>query len=208
MSNFGNSSKQYLSNNWKPILWGLLPLVILAIVFALPIKVVPVAVTERYMDTEIQEQPYTVQEIYEEEEAYTDMEMLTETVYDSYTYTYNWSYSFEPKPNAEITLSISGYPYYYQTPFIYWTDNVSGPVWPGSIFSYWDGWNSTSRVAITQTYPSPVTKYRVVTKTRDVLKYREVEVEVEKERTVTRYYRMSIWSYIFMDKEKVVSIQE
>jgi len=209
MSNFTNNSKQYLSHNWKPILWGLIPFVILAVVFALPIKIVPVTVTEKYLDTETREEPYTVQETYEENEAYTDMETITETVYDSYAYTYNWSYSFNPRPDAEITVKIQGTPYYsYTSPFFYWTDNVSGPVWPGQCFNYFDGWNTSSRVVITQSYSTPITKYRLVTKTRDVIKYRDVEVEVEKERAVTEYVRMSIWAYIFMNEKQKVAAQE
>ena len=41
-----------IKEHWKLIAWSVGPIVILAIIFALPLKTVPVQVTETYWDTE------------------------------------------------------------------------------------------------------------------------------------------------------------
>jgi hypothetical protein len=192
--NVGNSIK----GNWKPILWGLGPIAILAIVFALPIKTVPVQTTETYWDTEIRNEPYTTTESYTEEEPYTATETRTETVYDSYVYSGNWSHTFEvDRANSTISVKFSGYSHYPYYPYYYIAcpgdDLSSSCIWP--YYDYYLG--GRGKAIIEVSYPEEVTKYRTVTKYRDVTQYREVPTQVQKERTVTQDVKMSIWAYLF-----------
>ena len=189
-----------IRGNWRPIAWGLAPIAILAIIFALPIKTVPVQTTETYWDTEMKSEPYTVSESYTEEEPYTATETRTETVYDSYVYPSSWSHTFEvDRANSTVSVEFRGYsyyPYYSQ----YYTscpgdDLSSCSIWP---YYYYGGWGGgQAKVIIKVSYPEEVTKYRTVTKYRDVTQYREVPTQVQKERTVTQDVKMSIWAYLF-----------
>jgi hypothetical protein len=206
--------KNSFKNNWKAILWGLIPIVIIVIIFALPLKIVPVQTTEKYMDTEMQQQPYTEQETYQDTEPYQTTETQTRTIYNSYVNS-GWSYSFNvADPNTTVNISLSGgtnyRPYYYQSYQPYYF-NPSDNMTPYHNYPYYQyGYNwwgnsyypSQDKVTIQISYPQEVTKYRTVTKTRDVVKYREVPVQVEKERTATKYVQMSIWQYLFFDQSQ------
>lgn len=187
----GNQTK----NNWKVIVWGLTPIAVLAIIFALPIKTVPVQTTETYWDTEMKSEPYTVSESYSEVEPYTTTETRTETVYDSYVNISSWSHTFEVnKPDSTVSINISGYSYPYVYSITCPDDGISRcRIWP--YFYYWGG--GQSKVTIKVSYPEEITKSRTVTKYRDVTKYHEVPTQVLKERTVTKYVKMSIWAYLF-----------
>lgn len=159
---------------WSNFL-GLAPTLILVIVFALPLKTVPVQATETYWDTEMRSEPYTVTESYTELEPYVTTETRTKTVYDSY---YGGGYGC-----WDGSCTWDGcYP--YNLPYSY-SDNTT--------FCRRYSWGPR-----TVSYPEEVTKYRTVTKYRDVIEYRDVPTQVLKERTVTQYVRMCIWEYLFM----------
>jgi len=171
----GNSPWQ-----WSNFL-GLAPTLILVIVFALPLKTVPLQATETYWDTEMRSEPYTVTESYTDVEPYVTTETRTKTVYDSY---YGGGYGC-----WDGSCAWDGcYPYYdpCYSPY-YCSDNTTC----SAVYS----WRPRPRVV---SYPEEVTKYRTVTKYRDVIEYRDVPTQVLKERTVTQYVRMSIWEYLFM----------
>ena len=177
---------------------ALAPITIIAIIFALPLKTVPIQVTESYWDTEIKRQPYTVSESYTDTEPYTTTETRTETIYDSYIYTGNWSHTFKvDKPDSTVTINIQGYyyPYVYTITCPVCPDDEDSICCPYPYFYYPAG--GQGRVVIKVSYPEEVIKYRTVTKYRDVTKYREVTTPVLKERTVTKYVKASIWSYLF-----------
>ena len=184
----------YIKGNWKLIAWGLTPIAIMAIVFALPLKTVPVQTTETYWDTEMRSEPYTVSETYTDTEPYMATETHTETVYDSYVYPSSWSYTFKvDKADSTVSIKCHGYSYCCQPYFVIYSANVS----PYYRFWPYDYWGGQARVNIEVSYPEEVTKYRTVTKYRDVTKYREVQTQVLKERTVTEYMKMPIWGYLF-----------
>ena len=69
--------------NWRAILWGLIPIVVIAIVFAIPVKTVAVEATETYWDTEMKSEPYDATEEYTGTESYIVTEVQTETIYNS-----------------------------------------------------------------------------------------------------------------------------
>lgn len=163
--------KNFVKSNWKFIVAGLAPIAILAIIFAIPLKTVPVQATETYWDTEMKSEPYVVSESYTEVEPYSATETRTETVYDSYFYSGGWSHTFKvPKPDSTVTVNIQSY--YY--PMVYTVtcpdDESRCRIWP--YFHYWDG--GGGRITIKVSYPEEVMKFRTVTKYRDVTRYREV----------------------------------
>lgn len=185
-----------IKGNWKPILWGLIPILIIVIVFALPIKMVPIEITETYWDTELRDESYTVPEIYTVTEPYTATETRTETVYQASINSSNWSYSFDvSQPNTKVTIELNNtYPGYF--PYTYWINDDKPVYFP------WNYYYSTSagRATIKITYPEEVTKYRTVTKTQDVVKYRQVPTQILKERKAIQNVRMSLWAYLFYNK--------
>jgi hypothetical protein len=217
MSGKAGNVKNGFRNNWKVIALGLAPVVILVIIFALPLKIVPIQTTETYMDTELQQQPYTDIETYEESEPYVTTETMSRTVYDSTVSSSGWSYSFTvDQPGTTVNISTSGgtyyNPYYYQ-PFYIITDNVTPypPYFPYFNNYYWwgdPGYSGRTKVTIQVSYPEEVTRYRTVTKTREVTRYHEVPVEVEKERTTTKWVQMSIWQYLFLDQRQKADLPE
>lgn len=172
---------------YLPVIWGLVPIAILAIVFALPLKTVPVQVTETYWDTEMRRQPYTVTESYTEVKPYVTTEMRTRTVYDycyfdgCYPTTGYWRKVY---PGGIVCEGIGGIP----------PPHLRPPSLRSTLSCGWPCWVSGVRVV---SYPEEVTKYRTVTKYREVVKYREVPTQVLKERTVTKYEKISIWAYLF-----------
>jgi hypothetical protein len=187
--------KENLKNNWKPILWGLIPFIIIVIVFAIPLKEVPVQVTESYWATEMKEEPYTTSETSVVTEPYSDNETKTDTIYDTGVNGNNWSYTFNvKKPNASVTVSVYGYSYPY-TQYYFGPDSS-----PLQLFPFRTYYDSTARATIKISYPEQVTKYRTVTKTVDVVKYRQVPTQVRKERKTTEHVMMSLWSYIFFEQ--------
>ncbi len=191
-----NNIRKQLKDNWKPILWGLIPFIIIVIIFTLPIKTVPIQVTESYWDTEMRDEPYTVPESYTDTEPYIAIETRTETVYDSYVNSYNWSHTFNvDKPGSTVSVNFSGYSY---SPYVIWFSDNRTAFYPWQNY-YWD---SYAKAVIKVSYPEEVTKYRTVTKYRDVVKYRQVPTQVLKERKVTQYARMSIWAYLFFEQPK------
>jgi hypothetical protein len=139
-------------------------------------------------------------------ENYVAQETRTETVYDSWINTAGWNYSFPVnKPGATVTVTTYGSSaYYYTQPFPYYSGNSSYPYyyndWRWLPWEY--GYNGSNRVVIKVSYPEDVTKQRTVTKVRNVTKYREVPAQVQKERKITQYANISIWSYLFKDQKK------
>jgi hypothetical protein len=193
--------KEQFKSNWKSILWGFIPLAVVAIVFALPIKTVAVKVTESYWDTEIKSEPYTVTESYTDTESYTAIETETETIYDSYISTGNWEQSFKiDEADSTVSIILSGYPSYQSYPLVVYSTNSTSALrfWPYSYYPYWSG---RSKIVVKASYPVEVIKQREVTKLRDVTKYRDVPTQVQKERIVTQYVKKSIWGYLFMKPE-------
>ena len=181
--------------NWRAILWGLIPIVVIAIVFAIPVKTVAVETTETYWDTEMKSEPYDATEEYTGTESYIVTEVQKEIIYNSYIYP-GKEQTFEiDKPGSAVTVSVQGYPYYsysYSSPYVIYDDgDPHYYLWPSQ------PWGGQGKIKIELSYPEDVVKERTVTKVRNVVKYREVPVQVQKEKSVTEYKKMSIWGYLF-----------
>ncbi len=193
--------------NYKIILAVIIPIAVIAVIFALPLKVVAIPVTESYWDTEIRTENYTTTETYSEMEPYITSEMHTETIYNQAIGYGNWVKTFQvDHPGSTVTIEVNNYGIgYYGPRYIIVGDNYSA-YWRGNPYwiAGWEPWNTyggfgcgQALATIRITYPVEVTKYRPVTKTREVVKFRDVPTQVRRERTVIQNVRMSIWESIF-----------
>jgi len=210
--------KSWFKANLKIILAVAIPLAVIAIIFALPLKLTAIPVTESYWDTEMRTESYTTTETFTEMEAYVTSETRTETIYNQAVGYGSWNKTFQiDHPGATVSIEVNNYggsAYYFPPRYYIASDNYS-PYWGSSVFPYggyssyygggWSPWDryyggyggGQSWATVRVTYPEQVTKYRPVTKTRDVVKYREVPTQVRKERTVMQNVRMSIWESLF-----------
>ncbi len=194
-----NKIGEQFKSSWKSILWGLVPIAIVAIIFALPLKTIAVQTTVKYWDTEIKSEPYTVQESYTDTESYVTTEMKTETIYNAYL-SPSKTHTFQvDKPGSTVAVSLEGLPYYNYPQYYIVYDPDGDPVYRFWPYGYWGG---QTKLIIKLSYPEEVTKERTVTKLRDVTKYRDVPTQVLKEKTATDYKKISIWSYLFTDQQR------
>lgn len=210
-----NNFTAWLKANLKVILAVIIPLALIAIIFALPLKETSIPVTESYWATEIRTENYTTTETYTDTEAYVTTEMRTETIYNQPVGYGNWTKTFQvDHPSATVSIEVNNYGGAYYAPRYYIIGDNFSPYWGGGwpYYSYgswygpgWYPWDTYSGfcgggqtwATVRVTYPEQVTKYRPVTKTRDIVKYREVPVQVRKERTVMQPVRISIWESLF-----------
>jgi hypothetical protein len=202
------SIKTFFMKNRKAIIGVLIPIIVIAIIFALPLKTVPVPVTETYWETVIKTEPYATTETYTDMEPYFTTETLTDTVINQPVGYGGWTQNFKvDKPDATVTIEVNNYGGGYSSPrYIIIGDNYSPYYSPWSQWSQWSswyggGWDSwgggQSWATVRISYPEQVTKYRPVSKTKEVTKYREVPTQVLKERTVVQNVKMSIWESMF-----------
>ena len=202
-----NKIKEFVLKHLKILLAVLIPLAVIAIIFAIPFLTVAVPVTEKYWDTEMKTEPYTATESYTDMEAYTTTENRTETVVNQAVGYGGWTQTFKvAKADSTVTIEVNNYGggYYYPRYFIigdhenpYYSPSSPWAPWP-SWYGGWDNWGGgQSWATVRVNYPEEVTKYRPVIKTREVTKYREVPTQVLKEKTVIQNVKMSIWQSIF-----------
>jgi len=187
-----------MKNKWY-YFSGLMPLVVIAIIFALPLKTVDVQKTETYWDVEMRSEPYSTTEAYTETEPYTTTEAYTKTVQDPWVYSPYYNNYYSPYYNnyyspcgacGGIGCPSCPYPSYWPH---------SGNTTAYHPYPYWQSYyNPYYYQQRTVTDTREVVKYRTVTKYRETTKYREVPTKVLKERTVTEHIRVSIWQYLFM----------
>lgn len=211
--------KAWFKANQKVILWVGIPILVIVIVFSLPLKTASIPITESYWATEMRTENYTATETFTDMEAYVTSETRTETLYNQAVGYGSWNKTFQvDHPGATVSIEVNSYggAAYYAPRYYIIGDNYS-PYWGGGYPGYsggyygggwspWDGYyggygggwgGGQSWATVKVTYPEQVTKYRPVSKIRDVVKYREVPTQVRKDRTVMQNVRMSIWESIF-----------
>ncbi|MCJ7655887.1 MAG: hypothetical protein MUO97_11445, partial [Dehalococcoidia bacterium] len=72
----------YKENNWQPFVAGIIAgFILVAIIFALPLKTVSTETTETYYATEIKQEPYTVSEPYATSEVYEQTKVFADGFY-------------------------------------------------------------------------------------------------------------------------------
>ena len=191
--------KSFILKYLKIILAVLIPLVAVAVVFAIPFLTVAVSVNESYWDTVMKTEPYSDNETYTDMEAYVTTETRTDTVVNQVVGYGGWTQSFKvAKADSTVTIEVNSYGGgYYQPRYFTMGDS-------GSLYTPWSSWyggdnfgGGQSWATVRVNYPEEVTKYRPVIKTREVTKYRDVPTQVLKERTAVQNVKMSVWQSIF-----------
>lgn len=195
-----------ITNNWKVFGAGIITgLALVAIIFALPLKVIHTATTETYFVTEMKQQPYTVNEPYITEEVYEKTKVFADGFYKvvptgivipfyidkpeaklvgkfenpipgSFTITTAANYIIWETFGNRGTFDLSLPPAQYRAKF---QENI---MWGQDCYIY---------LAVTWTETQQVTRYRESTR------YLEVPTQVEKQRTIVKQERISIWKQIF-----------
>jgi hypothetical protein len=194
------------TGNWKPfVAGGIFCLVLIALVFALPVKTVTTSTMESYYITELKQESYTVTEPYMVEEVQEQTRTIADGYYPSVPLGISFPFTVQ-ESNAHLVGS-------YNNPFTGTFKVIALPnkiVWEhlGSrgeidvmlpegeytaVFQeniMW-GQDCSIHLAIQWLEPFEATRYREVTK------YRDVPVQVEKQRTVITQEKVSLWKYLF-----------
>jgi hypothetical protein len=195
-----------MSDKWKPFVAGIITaFVLIAIVFALPLKVISTETTETYYVTEMKQEAYTVSEPYLTEEVNEKIEVFADGFYKVIPSGITIPFNID-KTNAQLVgrfeNPISGSFIIITTPrrIIFETSGSRGdinlPLSPGQYLARFQesvmwGEDCYIYLAVKWTEAQQVTKYNEITK------YREVPVQVEKQRTIIKKDRISIWKQIF-----------
>jgi hypothetical protein len=232
---FEEISEKIRDNIWRFVVIVLgSAIIIICIIFAIPLKKVPVGVTETYTETEYNEEAYTESEPYTVQVVTGEVkESKSETLYDSAmvelgqriipdrwgTEIYfeidlkdkmdplvSGSWAVEDFPNAfYVTVTDPGLNLVYkymgaeaaaQSDSFDFVPKYSGRY----LFRF-----STNSVRITKyarltlvfKWDEMVPQTAERTEYKDVTKYRQVPVEVTKQKTVTKYENISIWEWLF-----------
>ena len=198
--------KQERIVRWRFLLTGLAAAILLTcIVFSIPLKDLPYEVQYTYYDSEIKKEPYTVTEPYIAEELHQNTKILFDDFRIVIPAGVNIPFNID-KPGAVLMAyfenSVPGGLYIYSSVnhivFEKLGDRgnfeISLPegnyralfrenlLWGEHVYVFLAmKWNEMEKV----------TKYR------EVIRYRETPVIVEKKRTVTEYQKVSLWKYIF-----------
>jgi len=182
-------------------------IVLLCIVFSFPLKTVPYQTLETYYETEMQQESYIVSEPYVTEESHEK----SEVIFDGFEYVVPSGvniYFRVNRPNTRVVGSfenpIPGGFYIYSPSgrVIYEKLGDRGtfeiPLLEGKYRAQFREdvmWSEQVYIKLSLKWA----ELEQVTRYKEVIKYREVPVQVEKKRTVTEYKKVSMWKYIFDD---------
>jgi hypothetical protein len=194
------------SDKWKPFVAGIITaFVLIAILFSLPLKVIFTETTETYYVTEMKQEAYTVSEPYVTEEAYEKNKVFADGFYKVIPSGIIIPFNID-KPNAQLVgkfeNTIPGSFVIITTPNrILWETsgsrgNIDLLISPGEYLARFQenimwGEDCYIYLAVKWTETQQVTKYN------EIAKYREVPVQVEKQRTIVKKDRISIWKQVF-----------
>ncbi len=194
------------SSNWKPFIAGVIAgFVLLAIIFALPLKVISTEITETYYITEIKQEPYTVSEPYVAEEVYEKTKVFADGFYKVVPSGIIVPFGID-KPDARLVGKFENpipgsFVIITATNRIIWETfgtrgNIDLPLSPTQYRAKFQEnvmWGEDCYIYLTMKW----TETQQVTKYKETTKYREVPIQVEKQRTVTKQERISVWQQIF-----------
>ena len=195
------------TNAWKVAAICLASIIVVSVIFAIPLKTVPYQTTETYYDTEMKRESFVVDEPHVTEELHEK----SETICDGFCTVVPGGvdiHFYVDKPDvrlaAKFECPIPGGFYIYSSSgrIIYEELGAQGafeiPLPEGRYKArfresvMW-GEQVYIRLVIKWTETEEVTVYKEVTK------YREVPVQVEKQRTVTRHEKVSMWEWLCGD---------
>ena len=191
---------------WKPFVAGVvLCCALLAIIFALPVKTVTTETVESYYVTEIKREAYTVTEPYTAEEVQEQTRVIADGYYTSVPLGITFPFTIG-EPDARLVGT-------YENPF---TGTFKVTALPNKIV--WEKLGSRGDIDVLlcegeyqATFQENIMwgqdcymylavqwlEMIEVTRYREITKYRDVPVQVEKQRTTTGQEKMSVWKYLF-----------
>ncbi|MBM4445800.1 MAG: hypothetical protein FJ023_00370 [Chloroflexi bacterium] len=193
-------------NNWKPLVAGIITaFVLIALVFALPLKVISTETIETYYVTEMRQETYSVSEPYAAEEVYEKTNVFADGFYKVIPSGIIVPFNID-KPSAQLVGK-------FENPIpgsfviitaanrILWETfgtqgSIDLPLSQGKYRARFQEnvmWGEDCYIYLAMSW----TETQQVTKYKEIIKYREVPVQVEKQRTITKQNRISIWEQIF-----------
>ena len=196
----------YKSYDWKPFVAGIATtLILIAIVFALPLKVITTETTETYYVTEMKQEAYSVSEPYVAEEAYEKTNVIADGFYKVIPVGIIIPVSID-KPDARL---VGRFENPIQGSFtiitaanrILWEKlgsrgDIDLALSQGQYRARFKEnvmWGEDCYIHLEIKWPET----QQVTKYQETTKYREVPVQVEKQRTIVKQDRISLWAQIF-----------
>lgn len=196
----------YKENNWQPFVAGIIAgFILVAIIFALPLKTVSTETTETYYTTEIKQEPYMVIEPYVTREVYEQTKVFADGYYKVVPSGIIIPVYID-RPDAQLIGKfenpIPGSFVILTTPNrIIWETfgsrgNIDLLISPGQYLARFQEnimWGEDCYIYLAMKW----TEAQEVTKYKEITKYREVPVQVEKQRTIIKQDRISIWKQIF-----------
>jgi hypothetical protein len=193
-------------DKWKLFVGGIIAaFVLIAIVFALPLKIISTETTETYYVTEMQQEAYSVSEPYVTEEVYEKNEVFADGFYKVVPSGITVPLNID-KPDARLVGKfenpIAGsFAIITSANRILWeTFGNQGiidlPLSQGKYFARFREnvmWGEDCYIYLAMEW----SEVQEVTTYKDTIKYRKVPVQVEKQRTIVIQDRTSIWKQIF-----------
>jgi hypothetical protein len=191
---------------WKPFVAGVIAgLVLVAVIFALPVKTITTETVESYYVTELRRELYTETEPYITEEMQEKTRVIADGFYTSVPLGITIPFTVD-EPGARLVGS-------FDNPFtgsfvitalpshIVWEKlgsrgDIDVPLEQGDYRAKFQEnimWGQDCRIYLAMQW----LETREVTQYREVTNYRDVPVQVEKQRTVTGQEKISIWKHLF-----------
>jgi hypothetical protein len=179
-------------------------LVLIAIVFALPLRTITTETIETYYVTEIEQEAYSVSEPYITEEVYEKTEVFAEGFYQVVPSGIIIPFNID-KPNAQLVGQFENpipgsFAIITSANRILWETfgnqgTIDLPLSQGNYLARFREsimWGEDCYIYLAMKW----TEVQEVTKYNEITKYREVPVQVEKQRTIVKQDRISIWKQI------------
>ena len=191
------------SNGWKYVALGVVFIVVL-LVLLLPLKTVSTEISETYYVTEMRQETSTVNEPYVIEE----MREKSETIFDGYSLAVPNGIDipfYIDKPDAQLigrfeVPTTGGFYIYSSGRIIYEELGSQGAFEIALSEGKYMARLRESTMWGEECYVKLVIKWTELekeTKYRETIEYREVPVQVEKQRAVTKHEKVSIWEWLF-----------
>ncbi|MBL7061893.1 MAG: hypothetical protein ISS54_04070 [Dehalococcoidia bacterium] len=194
------------SDKWKLFVGGIIAaFVLIAIVFALPLKVISTETIETYYVTEMKQEAYSVSEPYVTEEVHEKTEVFADGFYKVIPSGIIIPFNID-KPDAQLVGKFENpipgsFAIITSANRILWEtlgsrSDIDLPLSQGKYLARFREnvmWGEDCYIYLAMKW----TEVQEVTKYKEITKYREVPVQVEKQRTIVKQDRISIWKQIF-----------
>ena len=194
------------SDNWQPFVGGVITaFALIAIVFALPLKVISTETIETYYVTEMKQEAYSISEPYVTEEILEKTEVFADGFYKVIPSGIIISFNID-RPDAQLVGKFENpipgsFAIITSANRILWEtlgsqSAIDLPLSQGQYLARFREnvmWGEDCYIYLAMKW----TEVQEVTKYKEITKYREVPVQIEKQRTIAKQDRISIWKQIF-----------